>query len=152
MLHPRKSLKDHEAIRALIMEQFACMRWQPGTRIEWTGFTEAFLSGARLIPAQRPPSPISPEAFVSRMTGLRDSGVLSAFHETDNGIGVFVIGNIAVAIAGCEMLENATDRTWDVSVFLLIRSGDTWKIASQAWDRLPEALETADIQAGMKFY
>ncbi len=47
---------------------------------------------------------------------------------------IWVIGQVAVTIAGSEMIENEQTVTRDVSAFLLVRNEDTWKIAAQGWD------------------
>lgn len=87
-----------------------------------------------LFPAARPVQPQRVEQFVDRMNRLRANGTLASFEETPLGCVVSVFGNVAMAMAGCEMLENGKTVTRDVSVFLLVRDGECWRIAAQAWD------------------
>jgi hypothetical protein len=47
---------------------------------------------------------------------------------------VRVFGNVAVAFAACEMLENGSTLTRDVSAIVLVRDGGAWRIVAQAWD------------------
>ena len=50
-----------------------------------------------------------------------------------------MFGNIAVATAAAEMLENGGEGSRSVEMMLLVREGGAWKIAAQAWDRAGEA-------------
>jgi hypothetical protein len=45
-----------------------------------------------------------------------------------------VFGNVAVALAACEMTENDADVQRGVEMLLLIKNEGTWQIVSQAWD------------------
>jgi hypothetical protein len=45
-----------------------------------------------------------------------------------------VFGNVAVAIAHCDMLENGTDVNRGVEMLLLVKDEGMWRIVSQAWD------------------
>jgi hypothetical protein len=61
-----------------------------------------------------------------------------------------VFGNVAVALGACEMLENGTEVTRDVSAFLLVKNEGEWSIVAQAGDlerdtnRIPSDLLKAD--------
>ena len=57
---------------------------------------------------------------------------------------------MAVALAGCEMTENGTGITHDVSGFLLVRGQEGWRIAGQAWDYvddIADAFEGTGLRA-----
>jgi hypothetical protein len=73
------------------------------------------------------------------MRKLEADGKLKTFHETMLGTTINVFGNVAVALGGCEMLENGEEVTRDVGAFLFVKDDGEWKIAGQAWD-----LETDD--------
>ena len=73
---------------------------------------------------------------------------MDSFTETGVGCQVWVFGNMAVAIAGCEMTENGSSITRDVSGFLLVKRDDGWRIAAQAWDMVDDIVEAFD-RAGL---
>ena len=75
------------------------------------------------------------------MAGLRADGRIMVFEEKGVGLHIWVAGKVAVAMAGCEMHENRTDVTEDISAFLLVKNPDGWAIAAQAWDILPSIIE-----------
>ena len=139
---------DVSAIRALVTDQFRCLAWKPGTNADWSAFATGFLSGATLFPAARPVKSQTVDQFVDRMEWLRAEGALVSFEETPLGCDVRVYGNVAVALAACEMLENGTTITRDVSAFLLVRESAAWRIAAQAWDMETESQRIpADLAA-----
>ena len=55
------------------------------------------------------------------------------------GSEVHVFGNIAVALAACEMTQNDGDTNGGVEALLLIKDAGVWRIVSQAWDRESES-------------
>jgi hypothetical protein len=83
------------------------------------------------------------------MKRLRAEGKLVSFRETPLGCTVRVFGNVAVAFAACEMLENNSTVTRDVSAIVFVRDAGTWRIVAQAWDvetesnRIPSDLTTS---------
>ncbi len=124
---------DVRAIEALIARQFASLHWVPGTSADWNAFTADFSPDASLYPAARPSKRQTLEAFIGRMKGL--AGIkLRSFHETLLGSEVRVFGNVAVAVAACEMTENDTEANWGVEMLLLVKDDGAWKIVAQAWD------------------
>jgi hypothetical protein len=125
---------DVRAIEELISSQFRSLDWTRDKDADWAAFAEGFLPGAALFPAARPVRRQTIEGFMERMKELRSQGKLISFKETPLGWTVHVFGNVAVAIAGCEMLGNGSDVTRDVSGFLLVKDNDVWRIAAQAWD------------------
>ena len=125
---------DDIAIRALITAQFAALAWDEGGEADWAVFADGFLAGAPLFPAARPVNASTVTAFVDRMRGLAAAGTLRAFEEAPLAIHVQGYGNVAVALAGCEITENGDTITRDVSAFLLVRSDGHWRIAAQGWD------------------
>jgi hypothetical protein len=79
------------------------------------------------------------------MKGLAESK-LRSFAEAVLGVEVRIFGNVAVAVAGCEITENNADATRGVEMMLLVKDAGVWRIAAQAWDtegdskRLPPEL------------
>jgi hypothetical protein len=125
---------EHDAIRALVLAQFATLDWTAERDADWAGFITLFAPGAPLFDSKRPVRAQTAEAFVERMRSLRDRGLLVAFSESLRGMRIHRFGNVAVALAACDMLENSTETTHDVSAFLLVREAQGWRIAAQAWD------------------
>lgn len=138
---------DVAAIRALVERQFASLSWDRHRAPGWDAFAADFLPGAPLYPAARPVGAVSVPAFVERMRGL-SAGTLAVFDETVLGIHVRVFGNIAIAAAGAEMVENGEKVSRSVEMMLLVRDGGAWRIAAQAWDRAGEAGPLPDDLAG----
>lgn len=131
---------DIRAIEALISRQFASMTWNAGEAGDWETFSKDFHPDATLFPAARPARKQTVDAFVSRMAELAGTR-LRSFTETVLDTKVHVFGNIAVAVAGCEITENDSEINRGVEMLLLVRSEGAWRIVSQAWDteatRLP---------------
>ena len=125
---------DISLIRELVATQFRSLAWTPDEDPNWAAFAQGFLPDARLFPAARPVRPQTVDQFITRMNGLRTEGKLVSFQETPLGCDVRVFGNVAVAFAACEMFENASTVTRDVSAIVLVRDAGTWRIAAQAWD------------------
>ncbi len=138
--------EDVAAIRELVSAQFRSLAWTPKEDPDWAAFARGFLPGATLFPAARPVNPQTVDKFVDRMTRLRSEGKLVSFEETPLGCTVSVFGNVAVAFAACEMLENGSTLTRDVSAIVLVRDNGSWRVAAQAWDvetewrKIPAAL------------
>lgn len=105
---------DRAKIATLIAHQFRALCWDETTPPDTTAL-----------------------AFADRMENLRNSGALPVFHEKGRGLHIWIAGGVAVALAGCEMHENQSEVTEDISAFLLLRNPDGWAIAGQAWDILP---------------
>ncbi len=140
---------DEKAIRALIAAQFASLNWSDGQDGKWTQFKAGFLGSAQLYPASRPAQAQTAPEFVSRLQRLMSDGTLRTFNERGVGCAVFIVGNVAIALAGCEMTENGTQVTKDVSAFLLVKNPDGWLIAAQAWDivdDIPAVFNAAGLQ------
>jgi hypothetical protein len=55
------------------------------------------------------------------------------------GIEVRVFGNVAVALAAGEMIENGTEVQRAVEMLLLIKNEGAWQIVAQAWDTESQA-------------
>jgi ketosteroid isomerase-like protein len=124
---------DVRAIQALIARQFASVGWARDKPADWEAFAADFYPEAALYPAARPAKRQNVEVFVERMQGLAATK-LRAFKETVLGTEVHVFGNIAVALAACEITENDAEVNRGVAALLLIKDGGTWRIVSQAWD------------------
>ena len=117
-----------------IARQFTSLNWSPGTMGDWQAFANDFLPGAMLYPASRPPKSQTVDAFVQRMKGLAATS-LSTFREAAVGDPiVHVFGNIAVAVAVCEIVENNVEANRGVEMTLLVKSDGAWRIVAQAWD------------------
>jgi hypothetical protein len=129
---------DHKAIRAIIDRQFGSLNWSPTTSANWSAFVGDFLPGASLYPAARPANPQKPEDFVERMKGLATSK-LRSFKESALGHEIRVFGNVALAVAVCQITENEEQITRGIEMMLLIKTEDRWQIVSQAWDTESES-------------
>jgi len=124
---------DVRAIERLIARQFGSLTWTPETSANWDAFAADFFPEASLYPAARPAQRQTVEAFVERMKGLAGTK-LRSFHEVVLGTEVRVFGNVAVALAACEMTENDGQVSRGVEMLLLIKNEGVWRIVSQAWD------------------
>jgi hypothetical protein len=129
-----RETNDIALIRELVATQFRSLAWTRDEDPDWVTFAQGFLPDARLFPSARPVRPQTIDQFIARMNGLRTEGKLVSFQETPLGCAVQVFGNVAVAFAACEMLENESTIARDVSAIVLVRDSGTWRIAAQAWD------------------
>lgn len=125
---------DVQAIEAIIARQFSSLSWAPGASADWQAFTADFLREAVLYPSARPVKRQTLDAFVERMKGAVGT-TLRSFEETVLGTEIHVFGNVAVAVAACEMIENGTEVNRGVEMLLLVKDEGVWRIASQAWDK-----------------
>ena len=124
---------DVRAIEALVARQFASLTWAPGTSADWDAFAADFFPDASLYPAARPAKRQTIEAFVLRMKGLAGTK-LRSFHEAVLGTEIRVFGNVAVAVAACQLTENGSQVNRGVEMLLLVKDEGAWRIVSQAWD------------------
>ncbi len=129
---------DEEAIRKLVARQFASLSWSDGVAPGWADFAADFHADARLFPSARPAKSIAVDAFVNRMRGLSET-TLTSLKETVLGVEVRVFGNIAVAMAAGEMIENERETSRSVEMLLLVKEDGGWRIAAQAWDKASDA-------------
>jgi hypothetical protein len=136
---------DVRQIEALIARQFASLNWTDGAGGQWDVFSGDFLEGASLYPSARPARRQDVGSFIARMKGLAQS-TLPALQEQVLGSKVEVFGNIAVAVAACEMTENDVEVRRTVEMMLLVKEEGGWKIAAQAWD-----LETPEMTLPTEF-
>ncbi|WP_201839724.1 nuclear transport factor 2 family protein [Microvirga zambiensis] len=127
-------LDDVRAIEAVIARQFASLSWTPGTSADGDRFAADFFPEASLYPAARPAGRQTVESFIERMKGLAGAK-LRSFEERVLGTRIHIFGNVAVAVAVCEMTENGVDVHRGVEMLLLVKNEGAWQIASQAWDR-----------------
>lgn len=140
---------DVRAIEEIIERQFSSLSWRPGATADWDTFVSDFLTDAPLYPAARPVRQQSVNEFRERLSGLAETK-LHSFQEKLLGTDVRVFGNIAVAVAGCEIVENEAEVTRAVEMLLLVKDAGEWKIASQAWNtestevKIPHYLAGAD--------
>jgi ketosteroid isomerase-like protein len=136
---------DHRAIKAIIERQFGSLNWRPGTSGDWAAFATDFHPEALLFAAARPAKAQTVATFIDRMKGLA-GGPLQTFGERVLGTQIHVFGNIAVALAGCEITENGEKVTRGVEALLLVKDDGAWRIVAQNWDveregvSLPRAL------------
>jgi hypothetical protein len=124
---------DIEAIEAVVSRQFASLNWRPGESADWAAFAADFLPEASLYPSARPARRQTVEAFVERMKDLAGTS-LRSFHETVRGTDIRVFGNVAVAVAACEMTENDAEINRGVEMLLLVKNEGRWRVVAQAWD------------------
>jgi hypothetical protein len=129
---------DVDAIQALITRQFGSLCWAPGKQAALEVFAADFHPDASLYPAARPAQRQTVQAFVLRMQKLAATR-LRSFEEAVLGSEAHVFGNIAVALAACEMTENAGDTNRGVEALLLIKDAGVWRIVAQAWDTASES-------------
>ena len=125
--------EDVQAIEAIIARQFESLNWNPSTEGDWETFAVDFHPDAALFAAARPARRQTVGDFVARMKVLAGT-TLRSFHEEVIGTHVHVFGNVAVAVAACEITENDADVNRGVEMLLLVRDEDQWRIVSQAWD------------------
>jgi len=128
---------DREQIRAIIDRQFKSLSWNENRRADWSGFASDFLPDAPLHPGSRPVTRTSVPEFIDRMKSLSKTS-LPELDEKRLGDEIHVFGNVAVALAVCELNEGEGGITRNVEAMLLVKSEDEWKIAGQAWDTANE--------------
>ena len=133
-MHQPNRAADEAAIRALIGNHFEAMRWSPEEPADWATFADDFLPGATLYPTARPVQPKSVDEFIERMKGVAEN-VLHTFEEHTRGMEILFFGNVAVVLAGSEMLENGTEVNRDVSGYLMVKNDGEWRITAHAWDK-----------------
>lgn len=124
---------DIAAIEQLMRQELS-LSWNRDTDADWDRFAGTFLPDAALFPAARPVKPQTLVHFLDRMKRLRAEGTLSSFKVTPLGCDVRVFGNVAVAFAACELLENESVINREVNATVLVREDGAWRIAAQAWD------------------
>ena len=113
------------------------MRWQPGSNPDWERFRQDFLPEAQLFGAARPVQPRTVEGFIERMETVARKN-LHTFEEHTRDMKILRFGNVAVALALSEMLENGEEENQDISGYLLVKSDGKWRIAAHAWDQATE--------------
>jgi ketosteroid isomerase-like protein len=124
---------DVRAIEAIVARQFASLCWSPGGGPDRDAFAADFAPDASLHPAARPARRQTVQGFLDRMEGLAGTD-LRRFHETVLGTEVRVFGNVATALAACEIRENGGSPSRGVEMMLLVKDEGRWRIVSQAWD------------------
>ena len=127
-------MDDETRIRDLIAAQFESLDWGPDRDADWAGFEAGFIAEAQLFGVKRPARACSAGAFAERLRSLRDCRVLDSFSEEGVVCEVRVAGSVAVALGVCEMIQNDSEVTRQVAVFLLVKNPEGWRIAAQAWD------------------
>jgi len=125
--------EDHRAIQSIIARQFNSLDWAPGGSGDWDTFASDFFPGASLYPAARPAKRQTVDEFLERIKALAKTKLLT-FKEALLGHQIIVFGNVAVAVAGCELTENNTEVNRQVEMMLLVKDGNAWQIVAQAWD------------------
>ena len=124
---------DVAAIRQ-VMRQELSLVWSRDEGADWDAFAGTFIPEAALFPAARPVRTQTLDHFIDRMKRLRAEGKLTAFKVTPLGCDVRVFGNVAVAFAACELLENGATINREMNATVLVRDEGVWRIAAQAWD------------------
>jgi len=126
------------AIRELIGRQFVGLSWTPEQPADWHGVSSDFLPDAKLFPSIRPVVGSTVAEFVDRMQRLATS-TLTSLEEEALGVHIVQFGNVAVATAGCRVIENDGATEESAEMFLLVKSDGAWRIAAQAWDKATAA-------------
>ena len=72
------------------------------------------------------------------MKGLA-TNKLRSFSEAALGHEIRIFGNVAVAVAVCQMTENEMQVTRGIEMMLLVKTDGRWRIVSQAWDTEAES-------------
>ena len=139
-------MDDHKAIEELIERQFEALSWDEKRDGDWAGFTDDFVEGAQLFAGARPVKSQSVGQFVERMKGLSKSS-LPHLEERFLGRRIEVYGNVAVAMAVCELTENKEKISYNIEAFLLVKEDGQWRIASQAWDTAKDATAAQELWA-----
>ena len=150
-MQPKENSRDEDTIRALIQAQFDGIDWAPGRDADWRTVLRGFKQDAQLWTARRPARPQSSNDFTERPRTLRDDETLQSFAGKGPTCHIWIVGNVAIALAGCEMVENGSTVTRDVSGFLLVKDGEEWRIAAQAWDYVddvPAVFDAAGLRDG----
>ena len=132
-MEPDAQGDDVRAIKAIVARQFASLTWTPSRDADWAAFVGDFLPDASLYPAARPARRQTVGGFVERMKSLQGA-TLRSFDEVVLGTEIRVFGNVAVAVAACEMTENESQVNRSVEMLLLVKDDGVWRIVSQAWD------------------
>lgn len=74
--------------------------------------------------------------------------MLKIFCEKGVGWHVWAVGNVAVALAGCEKTENGERIMREISTLLPVKDPEGLKIAAQAWDSVDD-IDKAFADAGL---
>src|SRR5215213_6140947 len=103
----KKDMEDADisAIKQVMSRELSLF-WSGDKNADWEAFADTFIPGAAFFPAARPVKTQTLDQFIERMKRLQSEGELGAFKVTPLGCDVRVFGNVAVAFAACEMLEN----------------------------------------------
>lgn len=136
-------MDDDADIRALLSSHFEGMKWDRTTEPDWDRFRGDFHEGAVLVGAARPATVRSLEAFIDRMETVARQN-LHTFEEHTRGMKILRFGNVAVALAMSELLENGEEVNHDISGYLLVKSEGRWSIAAHAWDQAGESNPVPD--------
>lgn len=123
---------ENDDILELLQNQYSGLCWSESTAPNWELFLSGFHPEGQIIPSTRPAKTKTPQEFIKRMSDLRMSGVLRSFSEKIKFYDIQVYGNVACATVGCEMTENESQVTHDISVINLVKDGG-WAIVSQSW-------------------
>jgi hypothetical protein len=124
---------DVRAIEEVVARQFASLGWDTRNSADWQTFARDFFPEASLYAAARPARRQSVAEFMERMKGIAGTK-LRSFRETVLGTEIRVFGNVAVAVAACEMTENESEINRGIEMLLLVKTDGRWMIVSQAWD------------------
>lgn len=140
VMTPDDQMSDVRAIEEIIGRQFGSLCWSPRTAADWDRFVSDFFPDAPLYPAARPVKRQSVNEFRERLSGLAQTQ-LHSFHEDVLGTEVRVFGNVAIAVAGCEIVANESEVTRGVEMLLLVKDAGRWQIVCQAWDTESDELK-----------
>ncbi len=140
---------DVSAIKQVLRQELT-LSWTQDRHADWAAFVDTFVPQAAMFPSARPLKHQTLDQFIERLGRLKAEGTLASFEVTPMGCDVRVFGNVAIAFAACELLENGSTVNREVNATILVRDNGAWRIAAQAWDvetatrKIPEDLRTSD--------
>ncbi len=145
---PRVHGSDEEQIRALIGRQFESIGCGRAGDAGWMTFHRDVIAGEWRFPGNVSAGEQNPRRFDNRLGGERAAAAPGTSGGKFVGCHAWIFGNIAVALAGCEMGGDGLTTAREIAGYLLIRYPDGWKIAAQAWDTADNIAE-AFANAGL---
>ena len=95
------------------------------------------------FPVPGPVNPSNVSTFVSRMKALSE-GSLKTLDERCVGCNIHLHGNVAVAMAICELTENGAYASHNIEAMLLVKNEGRWVIAAQGWDSVTDKSGISD--------
>jgi len=134
---PAARAADTDSVDSLMKAVYEVISGPAGTR-DWVRFKALFADGARLIPVRttpQGPTPVvmTPDDYAQRAGATFEK---TAFYETEIARRLETFGNIAHAFSTYESRHAPGEKPFarGINSFLLVKSGDTWKVMTISWD------------------